>query len=71
METDILSQVTNIIASNAFPIVMCLMLLRQNNDIRKEMSQLTETHKQETDRLAEVIQGNTIALTELKERLGA
>lgn len=66
---EIMQQITTIIASNAFPIVMCVILLKINEQLRQEMLKMSEDHKAESDRLADVIQENTVALVELKEKL--
>lgn len=57
-----LNNIVSIIANNAFPIVMCVLLLSNN---KEESAQ----HKEEVDKLAEVINANTMAVTTLCERL--
>lgn len=59
MESDALMQ---LIGSLGFPIAMCLMIFWY---LMKE----TESHKEEVNMLRDVIQKNTEALIELKDKL--
>lgn len=52
------NEITNLIGSLGFPIVMCLLMYKQS--IR-----LTDSHKQEVDNLATIIQNNTTAIERL------
>lgn len=53
--------ITQAIGSLGFPIVCCIALFVQQNKVN-------EQHKEETAKLAEAINNNTIALTKLSER---
>lgn len=55
--------ITNLISSIGYPIVMSLLLFYQNN-------KNADLHKQEMDRVIEVINKLEIALTELKNKIG-
>lgn len=57
-----LQMVTTAIGSLGFPIVMCLMLF-------KRMSEQDEQHKEEMSKLNESLNNNTIAITQLTDRL--
>jgi len=59
MESDAIMQ---LIGSLGFPIAMCLMIFWY---LMKE----TESHKEEVNMLRDVIQKNTEALIELKDKL--
>ena len=54
--------VTNLIGSLGFPIVMCFMLFKYMNKER-------ETHALETEKLRDILQKNTEVLKELKDIL--
>lgn len=64
-----MEQIISAVSTVGFPIVMSVILLWQNNELRKEMLQMSRDHKAETDNLANVISENTATLRELKERL--
>lgn len=50
--------IATMISTLGFPIAMCLLMWYQN-------SELTKTHKEETNELKKAIENNTIILTEL------
>lgn len=54
--------IVQIIGSLGFPIVCCMVLFKQNQD-------LIASHKQEMDKITESINNNTIALTKLCEKI--
>lgn len=54
--------IADLLGNYAFPAAMCVILLIQNNELRKE-------HKSETDKLTETIQNNTEALIIIKEHV--
>jgi hypothetical protein len=60
MDTNVIVQ---LISSLGFPIACCIAMFWQNN-------RLNERHKEETTKLNEAINNNTIALNHLIDRLG-
>lgn len=56
--TDIVSVITSLVGSLGFPIVISLLLLRQNE-------KLEERHEKETQSFTKVITDNTIAIEKL------
>lgn len=60
MDTNIVIQ---LISSLGFPIACCIAMFWQNN-------KLNENHKEETNKLNEAINNNTIALNHLIDKLG-
>ena len=60
MDTNVIVQ---LISSLGFPIACCMAMFWQNN-------RLNERHKEETTKLNEAINNNTIALNHLIDRLG-
>lgn len=57
------STVVQLISSLGFPIACCIAMFWQNN-------KLSESHKEETTKLNEAINNNTIALNHLIDKLG-
>lgn len=57
------SAIVQIISSLGFPIACCVAMFWQNN-------KLNESHKEETAKLNEAINNNTIALNHLNDKLG-
>lgn len=57
------SAIVQIISSLGFPIACCVAMFWQNN-------KLNESHKEETTKLNEAINNNTIALYHLIDRIG-
>ena len=55
--------VANMISSIGFPVVMCLLMYNQ-------MNKQDETHKAEMEKITESLNNNTLAITQLSERLG-
>lgn len=53
-----MSDIATMISTLGFPIAMCLLMWYQN-------SELTKTHKEETNELKKAIENNTVILTEL------
>lgn len=60
MDTNVVVQ---LISSLGFPIACCIAMFWQNN-------KLNENHKEETTKLNEAINNNTIALNHLIDKLG-
>lgn len=58
-----LNEVVSSISTVGFPIVMCLIVFFQ-------LEKQNERHKEEMDKISEAINNNTIALTQLAERIG-
>lgn len=54
--------ITQMISTVGFPIAACCVMFWYMNQER-------ESHKQEIDKLTEVLQANTLALTELKDAI--
>jgi hypothetical protein len=57
------STIAQIISSLGFPIACCVAMFWQNN-------KLNESHKEETSKLNEAINNNTIALNHLIDKIG-
>jgi hypothetical protein len=57
------SGVVQLISSLGFPIACCIAMFWQNN-------KLSESHKEETTKLNEAVNNNTIALNHLIDKLG-
>lgn len=53
-----ITEICNIIGTVGFPIVMCLLIYKQNGE-------LTKSHKEEIDNLSNVINNNTSTLEKL------
>nr|DAH76447.1 MAG TPA: YvrJ protein family protein [Caudoviricetes sp.] len=60
MDTNMIVQ---LISSLGFPIACCIAMFWQNN-------KLNENHKEETNKLNEAINNNTIALNHLIDKIG-
>ena len=57
------STIAQIISSLGFPIACCVAMFWQNN-------KLNESHKEETTKLNEAVNNNTIALNHLIDKIG-
>lgn len=57
------STIVQIISSLGFPIACCVAMFWQNNKIN-------ESHKEETSKLNDAINNNTIALNHLIDKIG-
>lgn len=57
------NDIVQLISSLGFPIACCIAMFWQNN-------KLNESHKEETTKLNETINNNTIALNHLIDKLG-
>lgn len=57
------STIVQIVSSLGFPIACCIAMFWQNN-------KLNESHKEETTKLNEAINNNTIALNHLIDKIG-
>lgn len=60
MET--INVVMSAIGSVGFPIVMCLLMYKSNQDTQKQ-------HAEETKELSKAIENNTIAIEKMTERM--
>ena len=60
MDTNVIVQ---LISSLGFPIACCIAMFWQNN-------KLNESHREETTKLNEAINNNTLALNHLIDKLG-
>lgn len=58
-----ISTIVQIVSSLGFPIACCVAMFWQNN-------KLNESHKEETTKLNEAINNNTIALNHLIDKIG-
>ena len=58
------SNLTAIVGTLGFPIVMCLMFF-------KYIRQMTEQHKQEVKELSEAVNNNTLVMQQLIDKLEA
>lgn len=58
-----INTLTQVISAVGFPIAACIGLFWY-------MAKQTENHKEETDKLKQAIDNNTIIITKLYERLG-
>ena len=56
--------IQTMIISIGFPIVACIFLYKQNVN-------QAEQHKQEIDRLSQVIENNTLSITKMYEKMDA
>lgn len=67
------NEITTIITTVGFPIVMCgamgYYVKYISDKYRKEVADLNEQHREETAELTKAIDNNTQALTKLCERL--
>lgn len=57
------STIVQIVSSLGFPIACCVAMFWQN-------TKLNENHKEETTKLSEAINNNTIALNHLIDKIG-
>ena len=57
------STIVQIVSSLGFPIACCIAMFWQNN-------KLNESHKEETTKLNEAINNNTITLNNLIDKIG-
>lgn len=60
--TDTLQTVINLIKDLGFPIAVCIAMFWLNN-------KQVEQHKEEMSKLTDALNNNTLALTELRDRL--
>ena len=68
-----MGDIANIISSMGFPIAMCVLMcyyIKYTQDnYRKDINDLNEKHKEESIKLVQAINNNTIVIKELSERL--
>lgn len=60
---DVLQSVITVVKDLGFPIAVCIAMFWLNN-------KQGEQHKEEMNKVTEALQNNTLALIELKEKLG-
>ena len=58
-----MNEVIQLISNVGFPIVMCLALFKNSSD-------LTDKHKEETEKFTEALNNNTIVLQKLCDKMG-
>lgn len=59
---DILQTVINLIKDLGFPIAVCIVMFWMNN-------KQAEQHKEEMTKITDALNNNTLALTELRDKL--
>lgn len=63
-----------LITQIGFPIVAAIAvagyIVKLNNDHREDVKQLTKENNDKIDKLTEVVNNNTLAMTRIYERLG-
>lgn len=68
------TQVTEMIMSLGFPIVMCLgmawFVYYMFNKNQEEISNMNQIHREEMNQITEALNNNTVALTRLCDRIG-
>ncbi len=57
-----INDITNIISSTGFPILMCILMFYYIREINKD-------HRDECDKITEAVNSNTIVITKLFEAL--
>lgn len=69
-----MEQLINILSNFGFPVAVCAALFfyiyHTNRESRSEISKLNELHREETSKLKDAINENTLAITKLIERIG-
>lgn len=62
-----------ILSQFAFPVAACICMAwyvyKTQQEARADRNEMQERHKNEVDKLAEVISNNTVAITRLVDRL--
>ena len=68
-----MGDIANIISSMGFPIAMCVLMcyyIKYTQDnYRNDINNLNEKHKEESTKLVQAINNNTLVIKELSERL--
>lgn len=59
---DVIEQLVTIATNNLFPMAMCLYLLKLNHELNMK-------HREDIDKLGDVIEANTLAINTLTERV--
>ena len=69
------SDILTLIGSYAFPIVMCIAFFwrqyKSDEEHRKEMESIRKSHAEESARITEALNNNTLALQRLTDKLEA
>lgn len=69
-----MEELINVLSNFGFPIACCGILMWYIFHIQKqhsdELKSIMDTHKEETNKLTESINSNTLVLTKILERLG-
>lgn len=58
-----MDEVIQVIQNLGFPIAVAVALFWQNNQLQKQ-------HKEESEKMTTALHNNTLALTELKDKIG-
>lgn len=61
-EMEVYNAIIQAISTVGFPIVCCLIMMKNNKDIQ-------ETSSKETENLRKVIENNTLSITKLYEKI--
>lgn len=68
-----MGEISQLISSIGFPIAMCVLMcyyIKYTQDnYRTDINDLNEKHKEESTKLVEAINNNTLVIKELSERL--
>lgn len=69
-----MEQIIEVLSNFGFPVACCGVLMWYIFHIQKqhnaELKEIMNTHKEETNKLTESINSNTLVLTKILERLG-
>ena len=70
-----MEQLIEVLSNFGFPVACCGILMwyiyQLNRQHKDELQAIMSAHKEETDKLTESINSNTLVLTKLLERMGA
>lgn len=61
--------VTQLIASVGFPIVACIIMYKHQAEMEQRIDARDKEHREELAKFVEVINNNTLAITELKNQI--
>ena len=66
--------IISMIGSLGFPIVACIFIAvffsKTQDNYRADIKEMQMTHKQETDKMTEALNNNTLALQRLVDKIG-
>lgn len=60
---ELFNMASDLISNVGFPIFVCILLLKDQKESR-------EAHQKETEGFVEAINNNTLAITQLKDKIG-